>query len=263
MKKSINYNGILLTAPVVISDDPSPKDPISLLVGLVSNAPEKNRQPDYEFIPYIVDSYNSNTVLVGVEDGERFGLSFKLNNSMKRFAFAAYMDGCSLCQKRGVLSLSELEGVESYDTHNGNVIIGTPDCINEVLYIDTFVSLSGESRRLAFTHDMNKGDNQNTALSPYNRRKIEIFCWYEPSCTKTNEGNVSLSYDFRSAVGAAEATQKSYETISKLNNPVFMGKVTFIYLESEVLQFLGPCTGFNLNPPNTKGKEPMDLVPVI
>ena len=74
-----------------------------------------------------------------------------------------------------------------------------------------------------------------------NSLKIEIFCWLERKVIQPKVGT-STPFDdsnSRGAVGAGEATYKEYGSTSRLSNPLYLGKATFIHLNYQVLAFLG------------------------
>lgn len=255
MKKQFGKNGFYL----------GPNN--DLFVSLVSNQPEGDDNHNYDFVVFDLAQPTQNVGLVGVENGERFGFKFQMQHSQDRFAFAAYVDGVNVCQSRGLSPLSAINNPESYFEHRGGILIGISDYPKECIYVDTFVQKTNESRRLAFTHDKTKGVNYNLISEAQAMNKIEIFCWIE---RKVVQPEVSMSRGASrgfgdSAVGAGEATYKEYGRTSTLSNPRYIGKVTFIHLNAEILKHLGDRiverpAGFSFNPAKD---DIMNLVPMV
>lgn len=212
-----------------------------LLVSLVSGASEGDNNHKYEFVVYDLAKPFQNIGLIGTANAERFALKFQMQHSQDRFAFAAYVDGVNVCQTGGLLSLSTILNPESYDAHRGSILIGTSDRPKECLYLETFVQTTNESRKLVFTENKAKGVNVNLISEPSAMNKIEIFCWLERKVIQPKVGT-STPFDdsnSRGAVGAGEATYKEYGSTSRLSNPLYLGKATFIHLNYQVLAFLG------------------------
>lgn len=73
------------------------------------------------------------------------------------------------------------------------------------------------------------------------------------------EEDEDASYSMRPIkVGAGSATNEKFGTSSGLQNPLYVGKAMFVYVNSKELQHLGRtkiAKEFNF-------KDPMDLVPI-
>lgn len=255
MKKQFSKNGFYLGQ----NND--------LFVSLVSNQPEGDDNHKYDFVVFDLANPVQNVGLVGVEDGERFGFKFQMQHTQDRFAFAAYVDGVNVCQSRGLSPLSAINNPESYSEHRGGILIGISDYPKECIYVDTFVQKTNESRRLVFTHNETKGVNFNLISEPESLSKIEIFCWLERKIIEPKIGmDRGMSRGMGgSFVGAGEATYKEYGSTSTLVNPLYIGKVTFIHLNADVLKHLGDRiverpANFSFN---SVKDDIMNLVPMV
>lgn len=189
--------------------------------------------------------------MIGVNNGDEFAINFKVKFT-NRYAMAVYLDGVNVSQKSGIHSLNEISenNREKYSSHRGLFVSNS-----KISYLNRYSQKNGENRLYTFTTAKNSGINENLISDPSNLNRIEVYFWKEVLEVSDELPNFSSTDDYSPKVGAGKATNKEFTVAHHIENPLFLGKVTFIHQSSEELNHLGSL----LLP--VKIDDPMDKVP--
>ncbi|HOG04750.1 MAG TPA: hypothetical protein PK978_00745 [Paludibacter sp.] len=240
----------------------------SINIGVVTEY--SNFKHKKEYIVYDIKNPLPNVKLIGVKSGEVFALSFKTNLDRK-YAVAIYLDGVNISQKNGIHSLNEIAEKDrsDYNKHSGIFIVRNSKDIFS--YVDRYSQLNNANRLFTFTNITNAGINENLISDKSLESRIEIYAWVEkyieedirfrfrrddtPLFRTIREKNVD-----KIKIGAGEATYEKYDTTKGLDEPEYLGKAMFVYVNEEIIKHLGASKKY-ASETEFKFKDPMDLIP--
>lgn len=216
---------------------------------------------DYDFTHYyqIFDLKRKveNVGIIGVESNDQFAIKIENEKSMD-FSFSLYLDGVSVSQENGIVSLNDLKAynLDNYNNHNQFICRG-----KGIFYMDRFSQVSGKNRNFVFTDIPNTGINENLISDISKSNRIEIYFWKETPFKKYNDHidhiPTSSNSDSRMKIGAGEETNQKFEKTHSLKNPKFLGKVMIVYVDEKFMS--GNCKV--LKNGEFDFKDPMDLIP--
>lgn len=181
-----------------------------------------------------------NVRLIGVESNDQFAIKIECKEYID-LSFALYLDGVSVSQKNGIKSLSEIKEDQrnDYNKHNQFICRGKGN-----FFINRYNQISDKNRKFVFTTLPNSGINEILISDNSKLNRIEIYFWQE----EEEELNLPNSVDYMPGpilkskspkIGAGEETNQKFGQSSGLNNPEYLGKIMFIYVDEKVLK--GPC----------------------
>lgn len=210
----------------------------------------------YQVFPNKVKA--ENVGIIGVSNMDDFAIRIQYNYPLD-YAFAVYLDGVNASQRSGIKSLSEIpeDKRNSYERHDK--FIARKHNSNPV-FLDRFSQKSEENRRFIFTNLSGHGINEVLIDDISQSHKIEIYFWVnKPELDMVI--NSRWNFTNKNKIGAGEATFQKFGTTEGLSNPVFFGKVMFVYLNDNSVEHLGKVKISKFNAENLNFDDPMDLVP--
>lgn len=180
---------------------------------------------------------------IGVNDNDLFALAMK-PHFKGRFAAAVYLDGVNACQVKCIISLSDIEEEdrEEYAWHQGQFICENDDTI---AYLYRYHQKDNRNDLFRFTTSADKGINETLLSEPSLEGRIDIYLWKEkiigmgPDVFLANANYASFSHGGRTKVGAGASTGKIYLGATHLENPVFLGKATFMHVNADRFAHFG------------------------
>lgn len=197
-----------------------------------------------------------NVGLIGVESLDNFAI--KIDRKINRdFSFSLYLDGLSISQENGIVSLNDIEENYRRDYNKHNQFICRHSSGNGSFFVDRFSQLSSKNRKFIFTDIPNTGINEILLGDISKSNRIEIYFWSE---SEIELPNLLSRINPRSMkIGAGEETNKGYKKGKGLKNPWFLGKLMFVYVNQKDINLNKSCkipkdAEFDFD-------DPMDLVP--
>lgn len=160
------------------------------------------------------------------KDKESFKV--KVNNlPYGRCGIALYVDGFATIQNQFGYNPLPLYNVDSYSTHNGNIMIASNGTT-----LNSFVTLNGVNNLFVFTHDVNQAiatQISNAFNVPANNtHRIDLFIWKENLQQQVStRGGLTEKGSF---VGAGKASGNTFGTTNDLVNPTLVYKATFVHV---------------------------------
>jgi hypothetical protein len=163
-----------------------------------------------------------------------------------RFAAAVYLDGVNACQVKGIKSLKDIDEKDMYQyvRHSGQFICENDD--DTIAYLCRYHQKDNRNNLFRFYTSVNSGVNETLISEPPLEGRIDIYLWkekinnMEPDFYLANDNHAaSFSQSGRTKVGVGAPTGKIYPGASHLEDPIFLGKATFVHVNADQLTHLG------------------------
>src|SRR5690606_18156992 len=121
-----------------------------------------------------------NIGLIGVESLDQFALKV-CRKERTNFSFSLYLDGLSVSQKSGIMSINDIDENDRADYNKHNQMICRNPQGNSTFFLDRFNQLSDKNRTFVFTDIHNTGVNEILLKDLSKTSRIEIYFWTEKS----------------------------------------------------------------------------------
>lgn len=200
-----------------------------------------------------------NVGLIGVESLDNFAIKIHRKNNID-FSFSLYLDGLSISQKNGIVSLNDIEENYRKDYYKHIQFICRHSGGNGSFFVDRFNQLNNKNRKFIFTDIPNTGINEILLGDISKSSRIEIYFWTKTESPFVLQSKVNAQWNTVSMkIGAGEETNKEYKKGKGLENPEFLGKLMFVYVNQKDINLNKSCkipkdAEFDFD-------DPMDLVP--
>jgi len=228
----------------------------NIQIGIVTGYSNNTHTLEYQI--FNLNKPIRNIGFIGVDDNQIFAIQIK-SNFKGRYALAVYLDGINVSQKNGIHSLNEInEDLRcNYESHIGGKFIVNNSTVS-TFYLNRYSQMNDENRSFIFTNKKHSGINEILLDDPTLRNRIDVYLWVE-SDVLIPEYNMDLSPMVEDEkehspikIGAGAPTFKTFKTSIGLENPFYVGKMLFIYVDSKKLNHLGDVLKPVINDPMNK-----------
>lgn len=223
----------------------------------------KNNTFPYYYNVYDLKIPVSNIGVIGVADSDDFAIRLE-SNLNKRLKVAIYLDGVNTVQTYGIKSLNNINE-ENRSKNSFHAAFLTSEN-STLIFFNSFAQLNEKNRQFVFTNKENHGLNENLINDISSTNKIEIYIWEENKIIETYDKFEILGSPFNLSeevdnikIGVGKETDNKFNKGKQLENPKFLGKLTFIYLHENKIAHLGKGKSWNTE---SSMLNPIDYIPL-
>ena len=228
-----------------LNSDELEKEDFNISLSIVNNY--KNNDFSYYYQIFDLKRPVENIGNIGVKTNDQFAI--KINNNQNiDIAYSVYLDGVNVLQHNGIFSLSDIRENErdEYEKHRNKLIHKG----EKVCYVNRYNQKNQKNRSFVFTNTPNTGINENLIYDNSKISRIEVYFWMDKLFDENSLSLDNLDLDSiddepkaesesKMKVGAGNETYKGFKEVKGLENPIFLGKLTIVYVDEKFIN--GKC----------------------